>query len=72
MSGFDLAKQLLALRPGLPILMTSGFVRPEDQRAADALGIRRIILKPSTLDVMGEALAEVLSQRPSSALIPTP
>jgi len=46
MSGFDLARQLLSLRPGLPILMTSGYVRPEDQKAAEALGIPRIILNP--------------------------
>jgi hypothetical protein len=34
--------------------MTSGYVRPEDQRAAEDLGIRRIITKPSTLDQMGK------------------
>jgi len=35
--------QILRLRPGFPVLMTSGYVRPEDQRAAEELGIRRII-----------------------------
>jgi CheY-like chemotaxis protein len=65
LSGFDLARELLALRPGLPILMTSGFVRPEDQKAAEALGIRHIILKPSTLDALGQALADILQSKPS-------
>jgi PAS domain S-box-containing protein len=63
MSGFDLARQLLALRPGLPIIMASGYVRPEDQRAAEALGINRIILKPSTIDALGQALDEVLRSK---------
>ena len=40
--------------------MTSGYVRAEDQRAAEKLGIRRIIGKPSTLDQLGEALAEAI------------
>jgi DNA-binding NarL/FixJ family response regulator len=43
MSGLDLAKQLLAVRPRLPMLMNSGFVRPEDQAAADSVGIRHIL-----------------------------
>jgi two-component system capsular synthesis sensor histidine kinase RcsC len=63
MIGFDLATQILRLRPGFPVLMTSGFVRPEDQRAAEELGIRRIITKPSTLDQLGEALAEAIHSR---------
>ncbi len=71
MSGFDLARELLALRPGLPILMTSGYVRPEDQKAAEALGIPRVILKPSTIDDLAQALDEILqgklSPAPSSA-----
>jgi len=43
MTGFDLATLILRLRPGFPVMMTSGYVRPEDQRAAEELGIRRII-----------------------------
>ena len=54
MSGFELARQLRSLRPDLPILMTSGYVRPEDQKAAEALGIRHIILKPSTIDTLAK------------------
>jgi CheY-like chemotaxis protein len=73
MSGFDLARGLLSLRPGLPILMTSGYVRPEDQKAAEALGIARIILKPSNIDDLGQALAEALRQsHPQPPLSPPP
>ena len=60
MSGFDLATKILAIHPDFPILMTSGYVRAEDQRAAEKLGIRRIIGKPSTLDQLGGALAEAI------------
>jgi hypothetical protein len=42
-ASFDLATQILRLRPGFPVLMTSGYVRPEDRRAAEQLGIRRIL-----------------------------
>lgn len=60
MSGFDLARELLKLRPDLPIILTSGYIRPEDQKAADALGITHVILKPSTIDALGQAINEIL------------
>jgi hypothetical protein len=43
--------------------MTSGYIRPEDQRAAEDRGSRRIITKPSTPDQLGEALAEAVHSR---------
>jgi hypothetical protein len=43
--------------------MTSGFVRAEDLQAADALAIRRVIPKPSTLDQLAEALADTINSR---------
>jgi CheY-like chemotaxis protein len=60
MSGFDLARQLLQLRPDLPIIMASGYIRPEDQKAAEALGIHHLITKPSTIEELGQALDEAL------------
>ena len=33
LSGFDLSTQLFAIRPDIPIIMTSGYVHPEDQEA---------------------------------------
>jgi PAS domain S-box-containing protein len=56
MSGFELATQLHALRPDIPILMTSGYVRPEDREAAQQRGIRDFILKPNTVDDIGRSL----------------
>jgi CheY-like chemotaxis protein len=43
MTGFGLARELLKLHPDLPILLTSGYVRPEDQKSAEALGIAHVI-----------------------------
>ncbi|MGA8406344.1 MAG: PAS domain S-box protein [Candidatus Acidiferrales bacterium] len=60
LSGFDLSSQLLAIRPDLPIVMTSGYVRPEDQQRAVQLGVRDLILKPDTIDQLGRTLDRVL------------
>ena len=58
MSGFELARSMLDLRPDLPIVMTSGYLSADDQRTGVQLGLRALILKPNTVD----ELADVLSQ----------
>jgi PAS domain S-box-containing protein len=65
MSGIRLARELLAIRPDLPIVMTTGYVRPGDETTVRDAGVRALILKPNTVDELGAALDEALrSQRP--------
>ncbi|MEI8259472.1 MAG: response regulator, partial [Deltaproteobacteria bacterium] len=56
MSGIELARAVLALRPQLPVLMTTGYVRSEDESTARDIGIRELILKPATMDELGRVL----------------
>jgi PAS domain S-box-containing protein len=63
MPGFELAREMLALRADLPIIMTSGFVRPEDQQTAQQIGVLALILKPGTHDELGKALERALGSR---------
>ncbi|HVF17751.1 MAG TPA: response regulator [Steroidobacteraceae bacterium] len=62
MSGFDIARELRSIRADIPILMTSGYVRPEDRETAHARGIRDLILKPNTVDELGRSLDRVFTQ----------
>ena len=57
--GFELARRLLAARSNLPVVATSGYVRPEDQETARRIGIKALILKPNTCDEIGTVLDEV-------------
>ncbi|MGA2419023.1 MAG: response regulator, partial [Candidatus Acidiferrum sp.] len=59
LSGFDLSSQLLEIRPDLPIVMTSGYVRPEDQERALHMGLRDLILKPDTIEQLARTLDQV-------------
>jgi PAS domain S-box-containing protein len=52
MFGVDLARELLKLRPSLPIALISGLSDSEDRREAEAVGIRELLEKP----VMGHGL----------------
>jgi PAS domain S-box-containing protein len=59
LSGFDLSAQLLAIRPEVPIIMTTGFVRPEDQERAMHMGLRELILKSNTIKQLGGVLDRI-------------
>jgi DNA-binding response OmpR family regulator len=61
MSGFELARTVRAARTDVPIIMMSGFVRPEDRDAAVASGVTDILLKPSTIDDLGKAIERQLA-----------
>lgn len=63
MSGFDLARQVLALRPGLPLVMTSGYIRAGERDAALAAGALELVLKPDTVEEFGRVLDEVIRSR---------
>jgi CheY-like chemotaxis protein len=60
MSGFDVVRRILEIRADLPIVMTSGYVRPEDQEAAQRLGVRGLIL-------LCKSATSKLAGRPSRA-----
>jgi PAS domain S-box-containing protein len=62
MSGFDLARVLRKARPDLPVLMTSGYVRPQDRAVAQELGIHEFILKPNTVEELGHSLDKVFRE----------
>ena len=62
MSGLELAEALLAVRPGVPIVIASGAIEPpEAQRAAD-LGVRRVIQKPAKVADMAQLVGALLRE----------
>ncbi len=60
MNGVELAQEIRFRRAGLPILLTSGFVRAA-QQGAEAAGIR-LLAKPYRLADLAEALASVFAR----------
>jgi len=66
MSGFEFASEVLAVRPGIPVLMMTGHMDIDDQSNARTIGIREVILKPTTMDELGRALDRLLRASGSS------
>ena len=60
MSGADFAREVLKVRPGLPVVMTSGYVRPEDRQLAEEVGVHELLLKPNTVDELAQVLHRLL------------
>jgi CheY-like chemotaxis protein len=63
LSGAELVRELRRIRPEVPIVMTSGFLRPEDVEAARALGIDELLLKPSSVEQWGQILHRSIRAR---------
>jgi PAS domain S-box-containing protein len=62
MNGFELTRELHKIRPDLPVLLTSGYLRSEDRELAAKLGIRELILKPNTVEELGLAIDRTLAK----------
>ena len=67
LSGFDVANGLQAIRPDIPIALTSGRPSQASDRLASFPGIKAWILKPSTIQELGQALEVLLPSRGEGA-----
>jgi CheY-like chemotaxis protein len=67
MSGVELAREILQIRPGMPILIASGYVAPADNEEVRSLGLPDLLLKPNTVEELGEIIHDVLANCESSA-----
>jgi CheY-like chemotaxis protein len=60
MSGAELAKRLLASRPETRVILCTGFSEEISEDKARALGIKRFLLKPLSVQELAAAVREVL------------
>lgn len=60
LTGKDLAREILYLRPDLPIILCTGYSETISREKAQALGIREFVIKPIATRVMAETIQRVL------------
>jgi len=60
MTGPELTRQLLNIRPGMPIILCTGFSELIDDEEMKALGIRAFIMKPVTYRDLAGTVRQVL------------
>ncbi len=60
MTGLDLARRMLKVRPDLPILLTSGYAGALDPAELRRVGVRELVGKPFLTRTLAEAVARAL------------
>ncbi len=60
LTGVELAKQILAIRPEMPIILATGFSETVSEEEAKDLGIKEYLLKPATIEDLQLAINRAL------------
>jgi CheY-like chemotaxis protein len=60
LSGLDVGRQLLQMKPDVPVILTTGYSATLDVERARTLGFRDLLLKPYTIAALGESLRKAL------------
>ncbi len=67
MSGFDLVRAVRQARARLPVVVMSGYFRPEDVREAESLGLRATLVKPNAVGELGRILHDEIARCASAS-----
>ena len=67
LDGRDLSREILAVRPDMPIIVCTGFSQRISEQEIGRLGIRKLLMKPLTKRELGLAVREVLDREPPAA-----
>jgi len=65
LSGAELARAMLACRPDIPIVLSTGYSNAIDEDTARQIGIRRFLLKPVPAKVLADVVGEYLAVKPA-------
>jgi two-component system cell cycle sensor histidine kinase/response regulator CckA len=65
LTGDVLAREMLRIRPGLPIILFTGLHHSMTEEETRALGIRAFVRKPFVVHDLGQTIRRVLDQPPS-------
>lgn len=62
MSGENLAKEILKIRPDMPVIICTGFSNMITPEKASSMGIKDFLMKPLTMHDLSESIRKVLDQ----------
>jgi len=62
MTGEKLARELISIRPKIPIILCTGFNEQINEQKAKAIGIKAFLMKPLTLSRLAETVRAVMEK----------
>ena len=63
MTGAALAKELLKIRPDMPIILTTGFSEQINEEEAKKIGVRDFLMKPVSISDLSQAVKRAINQQ---------
>jgi PAS domain S-box-containing protein len=66
MNGIQLARELVSVQPGTPIIICTGFSDKIDEKSAKAMGIKEFLLKPVVKSDLAKMVRKVLDEANTS------
>jgi len=66
LTGLDLAREMIVIRPDTPIILCTGFRHLVDADSAGAAGIRSFSMKPLTKREIAKTVMDVLDGKKSA------
>ncbi len=63
LSGLDFTAEIRREHPKIPVILTSGYLRPQDRETARQLGIRELLPKPASLEHIAQAIQRAVQSR---------
>ena len=62
MTGEQLAKELILIKPGIPIIICTGYSYENDVKSAKAMGVKGFLMKPVAIGDLAEMVRKVLDE----------
>jgi len=63
-SGLDLARSIVALQPGVPIILYSGYSAAISADEAREIGIKKVLMKPLSMTLLSQTVRQILDEKP--------
>ena len=63
MTGADLAKEVMRIRPDIPVILCTGFTERITEEKAKDMGIRAFLMKPLSLRDVAESVRNALDKK---------
>lgn len=63
MTGVDLAREMILIRPDVPIILCTGFSEMISKEKATSIGIRRFIMKPLLIKSLAMTIREAIDKK---------
>ena len=62
LTGDKLARELMKIRPDIPVILCSGYSKRLSEKEAEEIGIQKVLLKPIVLKDLSKVVRQVLDE----------